>query len=40
MFCQHTRLRYDTFCDLIRVLGPSYEEKNTNIDKTSMQKLE
>jgi hypothetical protein len=31
MFCQHTRLRYDTFCDLIRVLGPSLQEKITNM---------
>jgi hypothetical protein len=27
MFCQHTRLRYDTFCDLIKVLGPSLDKK-------------
>jgi hypothetical protein len=31
MFCQHTRLRYDTFCDLIRVLCPNLDEKNTNM---------
>jgi hypothetical protein len=28
MFWQHTRLRYDTFCDLIRVLRASLEQKN------------
>jgi hypothetical protein len=27
MLWQHTRLRYDTFCDLIRVLGASLEQK-------------
>jgi len=27
MFFQRTRSRYDTFCDLIRVLSPSLEER-------------
>ncbi len=27
MFQQHTRLSYNTFCDLISVVGPSLEQK-------------
>ncbi len=31
MFQQCTRLSYDTFCALVRVVGPSFEWKNTNM---------
>ncbi len=31
MFQQHTRLSFDTFRALIRVVGPILEQKNTNM---------
>ncbi len=34
MFRQHTRLSFDTFCALIKVVGPkSLEQKNINMRK-------
>jgi hypothetical protein len=33
MFQQCTRLNFDTFCALIRVVGLSFEQKNTNMRK-------
>jgi hypothetical protein len=33
MFWQCTRLNFDTSCALIRVVGPSFERKNTNMKK-------
>jgi hypothetical protein len=34
MFWQQTRLRYDTFCSLIRVLGSNLEQKNTHMKES------
>jgi hypothetical protein len=36
LFRQHTRLNYDTFGVLIRVVGPSLEQKYTSMRKKSL----
>jgi hypothetical protein len=39
MFQQHTRLSFDTFCALIRVVGSNVERKNTNMRKNIPMKV-
>jgi hypothetical protein len=34
MFWQQTKLIYDTFCSLIRVVGSSLEQKNTHMKQS------